>query len=32
MAASVAMPGNPQRRIATLDCAAVDRIAMPCPG
>jgi hypothetical protein len=32
IAASVAMAGGRLRRIATLDCAAVNRLTMPCPG
>jgi hypothetical protein len=32
IAASVTMAGGPHRRIATVDCAVVDRFAMPCPG
>jgi hypothetical protein len=31
IAASVTMGGNPQRRIATVDCAVVNRFTMPCP-
>src|SRR5471032_2515124 len=32
IAANVTMAGGPQRRIATVDCADVDRFAMPCLG
>src|SRR5664280_1369074 len=31
IAASVTMAGGPQRRIATVDCAVVNRFTMPCP-
>ena len=32
IAASVVRAGGPQRRIATLDRAVVNRFTMPCPG
>src|SRR5688572_5009907 len=32
IAASMAATGGPQRRIATVDCAVVNRFAIPCPG
>jgi hypothetical protein len=32
IAASVTMAGGPQRRIAAVDCAIVNRFTMPCPG
>jgi hypothetical protein len=32
IAASVTITGGPRRRIATVDCAVVDRFTMPCPG
>jgi hypothetical protein len=25
------MPGTPQRRVATVDCAVMKRFTMPCP-
>src|ERR1035437_1849403 len=31
IAASVTMAAGPQRRIATMDCAVVNRFTMPCP-
>ena len=31
IAASVTMAAGPQRRIATVDCAVVNRFTMPCP-
>src|SRR5437660_213171 len=31
IAASVTMAGGRQRRIATVDCAVVNRFTMPCP-
>jgi hypothetical protein len=31
IAASVTMAGDPQRRIATVDCAVVNRFTIPCP-
>jgi hypothetical protein len=32
VAASVTTAEGPQRRIAAVDCAVVDRFTMPCPG
>jgi hypothetical protein len=32
MAASGTMEGGPHRRIVTVDCAVVNRFAIPCPG
>jgi hypothetical protein len=32
IAASVTMAEGPQRRIAPVDCAVVNRFTMPCPG
>ena len=32
IAANVTQAGGPQRRIAPVDCAAVSRFTMPCPG
>ncbi|HWX34384.1 MAG TPA: hypothetical protein VNZ53_44035 [Steroidobacteraceae bacterium] len=32
IAASVTMPGTPQRRVATVDYAVMNRFTMPCPG
>ena len=32
IAASITMAGRPQRRIATVDCAVVNRFTMPFPG
>jgi hypothetical protein len=32
IAASVKIAGGPQRRIAAVDCAVMNRFAMPCPG
>jgi hypothetical protein len=31
VAASVTMAGPTQRRVATVDCAVMDRFTMPCP-
>jgi hypothetical protein len=32
IAANVTTAGGPQRRIAAVDCAIVNRFTMPCPG
>jgi hypothetical protein len=32
IAASVTVAGNLRRRIATVDCAAMNRLTMPCSG
>jgi len=32
IAASIATEETPHRRIATVDCAVVNRFLMPCPG
>jgi hypothetical protein len=32
IAASVTMAGPLQRRIATVECAVMNRFTMPCPG
>ena len=32
IAANVTRAGDPHRRVATVDCAVVNRFTMPCPG
>ena len=32
VAVSITMAGTPQCRVATVDCAVINRFTLPCPG